>query len=74
MTWYLHNTAQEFTEDMIGGAFGMAKNNTPERYYTYVSPALSVVIMKPLRYLADMHYCLKHTIINGSVVRFVKTI
>ena len=23
MTWYLHNTAQEFTEDMIGGAFGM---------------------------------------------------
>ena len=23
MTWYLHNTAQEFTEDMIGDAFGM---------------------------------------------------
>lgn len=23
MTWYLHNTAQEFTEDMIGEAFGM---------------------------------------------------
>ena len=23
MTWYLHNTAQEFTEDMIGVAFGM---------------------------------------------------
>ena len=23
MTWYLHNTAQEFTEDMIDDAFGM---------------------------------------------------
>ena len=36
MTWYFHNTADEFTEDMIGDAFGMVylitHNKTGKKY------------------------------------------
>ena len=36
MTWYFHNTTDEFTEDMIGDAFGMVylitHNKTGKKY------------------------------------------
>ncbi len=36
MTWYFHNTPIEFTEDMIGDAFGMVylitHNKTGKKY------------------------------------------
>jgi hypothetical protein len=87
MTWYLHNTAQEFTEDMIGGAFGMVylithtptgKKYVGKKFFTKAKTRQVKGKKKRSRvasdWITDMHYCLNHTIINGSVVRFVKTI
>jgi len=67
MTWYFHNTPQEFTEEDIKDNFGFVRNykkksnsmvriTTPGRFYTSVKPEVNVLIGRLLRYSADMHY------------------